>query len=356
VDLIWHDFQSFPLWLNLALFAVGGLVVWATGTRLAGYADSISERTGLGRAFVGALFLGGLTSLPEVATTITASLIGNVTLAVNNIFGGVAMQVAILVIADLALARRALSASIDSPLVLLQGMLSALLLALAACGIVVGEPATLPVGLWSLAVLVAAAISFSLMHGGQKSPRWQPKAGLTRKPDQHQQHHASNLSNAQLAWRSSLAAVAILAAGFVVARSGDAIALQTGLGAGFVGFTLVAISTSLPEVSTTLSAVRFGGYSLAFSNIFGTNVFDLSLLFLADVAYAGGPVLNHVGSFSILGALLGIAVTTVYMAGIIERRNVVLWRVGPDSLLVAALYAGGLFLLYHLSVAEMLGG
>jgi cation:H+ antiporter len=50
----------------------------------------------------------------------------------------------------------------------------------------------------------------------------------------------------------------------------------------------------------------------------------------------------------VVGATLGMLVTLVYLAGIIERRDFVIWGLGPDSLLVLLLYGGGLVLLYQL--------
>jgi cation:H+ antiporter len=72
---------------------------------------------------------------------------------------------------------------------------------------------------------------------------------------------------------------------FVVARKGASIAEQTGLGASFVGAVLVAISTSLPEVSTVFSAVRQRQYEMAVSDIVGTNLFDIALVSVIDVVY-----------------------------------------------------------------------
>jgi cation:H+ antiporter len=151
-----------------------------------------------------------------------------------------------------------------------------------------------------------------------------------------------------IAGYTALAAAAIFAAGYVLARTGEALAEQTGLGASFVGAVLVAIATSLPEVSSTLAAVRLGQYELAFADIFGTNLLDIALIALADAVYSGGPVLGEVGAFSAFAALLGIAVTAIFLGGLIERRDKVVLRVGVDSLLVLLVYAGGLAVLFRL--------
>ena len=91
-------FGGLSLWLNLAIFAASAAVVWVAGTRVAELADVIARRTGLGHAVVGLLLLAGITSLPEIAVTVTASAGGNPQLAVNNLLGSVAMQVAILAV------------------------------------------------------------------------------------------------------------------------------------------------------------------------------------------------------------------------------------------------------------------
>lgn len=104
------DFTRHPLWINLAVFAAAA-VVWLAGTKVSRYANTISERTGLGKAFVGLLLLGGVTSLPEVATVTTASLGGNAGLAVNNLLGSVAMNLVFLAYADLLAREGALSSS-----------------------------------------------------------------------------------------------------------------------------------------------------------------------------------------------------------------------------------------------------
>src|SRR3546814_3412806 len=74
------DFQNYPLWANLGMFAAAAAAVWFAGSRLARYAASISDRTGIGAAFLGLILLGGITSLPEIAVTVTASLAGSAAL------------------------------------------------------------------------------------------------------------------------------------------------------------------------------------------------------------------------------------------------------------------------------------
>ena len=76
-------------------------MAWS-GTRLAALADHLADRLGLGEAFVGAVFLGAVTSLSGLVTTVTAGLDGLADLAAGNAIGGIAVQTAWIALADLA--------------------------------------------------------------------------------------------------------------------------------------------------------------------------------------------------------------------------------------------------------------
>jgi cation:H+ antiporter len=332
------------------IFSVSAGIVWFAGTRLAGYADAVARKTGVGHAAVGLLLLAGLTSLPEVAVTVTALVGGNAELAVNNLLGSVAMQVAILAVADAVIGRDALTSVIPEPGVLLQIALNILMLGLIAAAVIAGDRAVLGVGVWSgvlFAVYVASIWTISRSQG--RAP-WVTGPGHAPSPDRRGEPKTgeSELMLGALAVRIGAGGAAILVAGFLVAKTGEAIASQTGIGQSLGGFLLVAISTSLPEASTVIAAVRLRRYVMAVSDIFGTNLFNGALLFVADAFYRGGPVLNEVGPFAAFAALLGVLVSALFLIGLIERRDRTVLRMGYDSLAVLCVYLGGVAVLYTL--------
>jgi cation:H+ antiporter len=339
------DFSSYPLWINATIFVVAAAFIWGAGTRLAGYADEVSRITGIGQALVGGVLMAGVASLPELATVVTAALGGSAPLAVNNMLGGVALQVAILAVGDAVLRRRALSAILPNPGVTLQAALGIGLLSVVAAGIVVGDRPILGVGAWSWLLAALYGLSMWLLAGERAAKAWRPAYGETGAPAPEGKPRDS-LAKA-LAWIGLTGAV-ILVAGFVLTRSSEALAQQTGLGESFVGVLLLALSTSLPEVSSVIGAVRRRRYEMAFGDIFGTNLFDVALIFVADLVYPGPPVLGEVGTFSAFAALLAIAVTTVALIGILERRDTTVARLGVDSIAIVAIYLGGLVILYQL--------
>lgn len=168
------DFQTAPLWMNLAVFSGAGAAVWFAGSRLAHYVDGIAERTGMGHALAGLLVLGVITSLPEAAVTVAAGRAGHVALAVNNLLGGVAFGFAILAIADISIGREALTSVVPDPVVILQGALSILLLAMVTLGILVGDRALFGIGAWCWGILALYLLAAWMTQQLQGRYPWHP--------------------------------------------------------------------------------------------------------------------------------------------------------------------------------------
>lgn len=337
--------SGLPLGWNVALFVASALVVWLAGTRVTRYADTIRQRTGAGEALVGMLLLGFITALPELAVTVTASWSGNAELAVNNLLGGMALNVAILAAADAAVRGEALTASLASPTPLLQGTLLILLLAVVAAGTVAESVAILGIGVFAWLTLGVYLLCVLLIRNTRGREPWVPteRPSEAAAPDD-----LLDDSPKALAGKVAAGAAAILVAGYVLATTGDSLAEQTGLGSSFFGAVFLALSTSLPEITIVFSSVRRGRYAMAVGNIFGANLFGLALLFVVDAVYREGPVLTEAGRFATFATLLGIAVTALYLAGLLERGTRRVMRMGIDSILVLVTYGAGIALLYRL--------
>jgi cation:H+ antiporter len=339
-----------PLLANAGIFLASAALVWFAGSHIAGYADAIAEVTGIGRQILGILLLGGVTSLPEMAVASTASLAGHPALAINDLLGSAAINVVIIAVADAALRRGAITSVLASPSVLLQGTLGIVLLAIVVAATISVDVPLFGASAWTWLLLfgyLACAWTISRSQSGQA---WKPaQHAPTRRREQAPGKQGKNDPSLKgLVARTALAGAAVLVAGFFLAKTAEAIAEQTGLGTNFVGAVLLAASTSLPEVSTVLAAVRLKRYEMAVSDIFGTNLFNVTIIFAVDALYDGPPVLGEVGAFAGFGALLAIVLTALYLAGMIERRDRTLMRMGYDSIAVLAAYAAGVTVLYQL--------
>lgn len=347
------DFQAYPIWLNLSLLALAAGIVVLVGTRLSAYADAIADRTGLGQAVVGTLLLATATSLPEIATVTTTAAIGSAPLAVNNLLGGIALQTTILVLADLIGRRDALTYFAARATLLLQGIWLIVMLAVVLVGTIIGERGSLfQIGLGSMLAFGAYVVGIYLLNRYREHEGWQPLGSpedtAGGAPGSSQRRYGQDRSTTWLFGAFAIGGLAILITGTTVGRVSDALASQTSLGGSFIGATLVAATTSLPEISTTLSAVRLGAYQLAISNIFGGNMLLVALLFLADIFYRQGPILGIADQSVTLTVAAGILMTAAYLIGMVERRDRTVLRMGFDSAAVLIIYLvtlGGLYLL-----------
>lgn len=116
-----------------------------------------------------------------------------------------------------------------------------------------------------------------------------------------------------------LLSAVLVVAGFYLTIVGDRIADETGFGESLVGFIMLAAITSLPELSTSLSAAAIGQANLVAGNIFGSNLFNLSIIavmvmFLRKRGLPDGDSRNVLtGSFGIaLASVVGLGMLTEF--------------------------------------------
>ena len=352
-------FESFPLWLNLLLFAISAGIIWCAGTYLEHLANTISRRTKWGQAFTGVLILSAATSLPELATTTTAIVfLDNPTLAVHNLLGGVALQTAILVGAD-AVKKSKGALTFFSPkfVLLIEGVGVIVLLQLVIVGISTkGFPVLFDsMSIWPVLLFLVYIAIMYLSYRNEEHPRWKPDENNL--PPEQDLRHKKNQEDRKFMQYSmkkvwllfAIGSIVVLIAGWSTAQAADVLAKQTGLGSAFLGATLLALATSLPELSTTFSAARNRHYSMAISNVFGSNAFDVGLLFLAEILYLKGTVIENTRESVLFVAGIGAIMTAVYLWGLMERENKNVLGIGIDSAACIFIYMGAMTVLYFMN-------
>jgi cation:H+ antiporter len=109
---------------------------------------------------------------------------------------------------------------------------------------------------------------------------------------------------------------------------------------------LIATVTSLPELVAMISAVRLGAYDIAVGNLFGSNVFNMFALAMADVFYTGGNFFDAINPTFALAGLLAMLLTTFGLIGNLAQVERRIWIVEVDALLLILGYGLGMYLLY----------
>lgn len=138
-------------------------------------------------------------------------------------------------------------------------------------------------------------------------------------------------------------AIVVIAAS-KLAEYGDVIAVRTRLGGLVVGTILLAGATSLPELIASISAFQLDAPDLAAGSFFGSNMVNMFLLALIDLFHFNVPVLRTQAITQTLTAALAAILMIVAIIFVLADLSITLGWIGIGSLLLIALYFGGLWL------------
>jgi cation:H+ antiporter len=130
---------------------------------------------------------------------------------------------------------------------------------------------------------------------------------------------------------------------------GDRLAEETGLGRSFIGTVFIAVATTLPELTVSISALKIGAADMAIANLFGSNMFNIFVLAVDDLFYTKGPILSHVSlNHAVTGfmAVLMTGITIVSLEYRLEKK--VFLRLGWDAIAILLAYFINIYLLYSL--------
>lgn len=339
-------FDSLPIWAIYGLFALAAAVICGAGTVMAGLADRLADRTGLGEAVAGAMLLGVSTSLSGVVTSITAAIGDAPSLAVANAVGGIGVQTLFLVLADLAYRRVNLEHAAADANHLLQAALLLLLLSLPLVAYLTPEVTVFAIHPVSLALPVIYVMGMRGSVSFKEHPMWRPERTTDTRPDEPEETQTGWSGTMPMLLGFAALAVVLSVAGYVIAETGSRIAASSGLSQTIVGSMMTATATSLPELVTTIAAVRRGALQLAVGGIIGGNTFDVLFLSLSDVAYRDGSVYHGMAQGDALLFVSVMVITAILLMGLVMRERK---GIGFEGLSIIAVYAGAMALQFGLS-------
>jgi cation:H+ antiporter len=212
---------------------------------------------------VGAVVVGVGTSAPEVLVTVLASSGGDPDLAVGNVVGSNLANLT-LVLGVAALTARVV---VDSGTLRREAPLSTIAVCLFAVALWFGLG---PVA--GAALLVALIIALAVVVRAARTSRNVDESELIGEVIELEDDPAPSLGRGVVRALAGLAGT-LVGAQLVVAGA-VSVAGSAGLSEGFVGLTIVAIGTSLPELVTAVQAARHGEDDLVIGNVLGSNLFN----------------------------------------------------------------------------------
>ena len=149
-------------------------------------------------------------------------------------------------------------------------------------------------------------------------------------------------------WFILAAAVTVFAA-IKLSNYADVLSTKTAMGGLLVGTLLLAGATSLPEVTTSVSAVLIGNPDIAIGNVVGSNMFNLFIFACFDLFYRRQHLLEKAGRNHLYTAGTGLVLMAVTYVSLSFRPDWSLLGVGVDSIVLVAIYAIGMVIVGRVS-------
>lgn len=247
-------------------FLLAAIVVFLS-VKLAAYVDMLDKTTKISGAFIGGILLAAVTSLPELFTSISATLLLHQNeLVLGNILGSNLFNLAVLGLSLSLFCKSVYKAKLTKNHLTSCGCMLIMYTLIALDMFLDVFP---KIGWFSLSspIILLVYIAFLL---------------LTPKTEAPQEDATAPLSLKQIIIRFIISAVLLVAASVAITYVSDQMATVLNLGKTFAGALLLGVATSLPEMASTLSLCRRKNYNAAFGNILGSNVFNCFIFVIAD--------------------------------------------------------------------------
>lgn len=333
------------LWLA---FLACTLAILYAGVKLSKYGDIIAEKSGLGRLWIGVILLAFVTSLPELVTGLSSVIIFKTPdIAAGDVFGSCVFNILILALLDILDRSSPISSRVQQGHTLSAGF-GILLLAVVAVSIFLSHfqagafDALIWIGLYTPLIIFLYFIAMRLIFSYEK----RSIAAFVKEKVEELKYE--KISKKSVYVNFSINALIVVTAAIFLPEIGKSIAEITGLGQTFVGNALIAISTSLPEVVVSITALKIGAGDMAIGNLFGSNLFNIVILAIDDVFFMKGPLLSFIELSHMVPVLSAIIMMTIAVIGLTYRASRKRLFLAWDAMGIVAVYILNLIVLYIL--------
>lgn len=330
------------IWLQFIV--VAALVVYS-GSRLALNADVIAEKTGMSRTWIGVVLVATMTSLPELMTGASAIIAVDVPdIAVGDVLGSCVFNLVIIAILDLQYRPGAILSKAEQGHILAAGF-GLVMLVVAGISLFLAQTdillPTVWIGFYTPVIFILYLVGMRTIFRYERLKFRIERKALRRYED----------TAAAKAYRGfAIHAAIIVATATMLPFIGADLAEATGWGQTFVGMILIALATSLPEVSTSISAMRLGAVDLAIGGLLGSNLFNLAIIGVDDMLFVDGPILDYVSVANMLPVLSAILMSSIAILALFyQPKSREILRV---SWLIAVIFAIFLMNAYGVFVLE----
>lgn len=287
----------------LAYLAMAAIVVLLSN-KLAYYVDLLDRNTNMSGAFLGGVMLAAVTSLPELFTSLSSTvLLDQSDLVLGNILGSNIFNMAVLGALILFSFRK----FCDSQLSVSHkytAIFVTLIYVIIAIYVLMGFTSEI-FTIDYLSFIIAALYIYSV-----KAMSSDDTGSEDAEPDD------TNFNIKSILFKFTLLSLALVAASVVITFLTNTIAIELNLGMTFAGALLLGVATSLPELASSISLVKMGNFNATAGNILGSNLFNFFILVIADISFLSGSLYTmnkEAKSLMFFGLISSIMLTATFI-------------------------------------------
>ena len=291
------------------LYLVVAALVTFMSIKASEYVDMLDKTTSLSGAFLGGILLSAVTSLPELFTSISSTLmLDQPGLCIGNILGSNIFNYAMLSFFILTAVAKFAKCSLSKIhfIVAVSVVAMGLLIVCNKYGFLAFDIGN--VSVTSILIILLYIVTVWVMY----------KMGGTSESEDDGE--PVTLSRKQILTRFSLVSVGIVVFSVILTYITDELSVRLNLGKTVAGALFLGVATSLPETASTFTLFKIKNYDIAVGNIVGSCLFNFTILSVADFFYRGGGIYT-IADTSTMNLIIFASVASVLAGVMLKFRN-----------------------------------
>lgn len=294
------------------IYLLLAFIVVRVSVKLSNYVDLLDKTTDISGAFLGGVMLAAVTSLPELFTSISATLFLNQPeLVIGNILGSNIFNLSILAILILTTYKIFDDHSVAKSHMFTLKVLMVIYALFGATMIIPVKIEIFSINIVSIVILIVYIFAVKKMSADETEV-------------EEEEEVTTNLTTKQIMIRFSVCSIILVLASIAITYTTDIIAAELNLGKTVAGALLLGIATSLPELTSSIALVKVRNYNAMVGNILGSNLFNFFVIFIADILLVKQTLFianSQTYSLLIFGVLCIISVYTVLNVKLSDKHS-----------------------------------
>lgn len=345
--------------LVVILYIILSLCVVYSSKKISDCVDNIDKLTNIGGALIGGIFLAAVTSLPELITSISSSVIGEPGLVFGNILGSNLFNMFILAVVDIIFINRMFMNKIKTlrkTNLFTIIMYVAILVPLALYQFFdLNVFKYLNIHLFNFINMSAISLAILVIYGFSIKALASDQVKDDEEDEENSDDSNNDVDNKKKVKTEILKfigfAVLLVLFSVLLTMTVDSLSIKFNLGKSVAGALFLGAATSLPEMTAVIQLVRLKNYDAACGNVIGSNVFNFTILGVVDIVYGkediflgrlpvekGSPLYAESINVRFL-ALFGIIVTSIAMYMILRKKSKNKFTYIIPSIIIVLVYA-----------------